>query len=117
MKRGLIFIIVVLVICSLYTKRQSISPSSATVVVGQSEQYTATCTYSSGPSQNCTAAAGWSTSNAAVATVVAGLANALTAGSATLTASLGGFTPTTTITTTAPLTLINGATFKNGTVQ
>jgi len=72
----------------------AVSPTSATVPVGGSQQYTATGTLSDGSTSNLTTSATWSSSNGGVATVSAGLARVAGAGSATISASSGGKTGT-----------------------
>ena len=76
----------------------AVSPASQSLSVGQTVQLTATGTTGHGsnhPSttQNVTATATWTSSNAAVASVNStGLATALTAGTTTITATMNGFT-------------------------
>ena len=78
----------------------AVTPTSQSLSVGQTVQLTATGTTGHGsnhPSttQNVTATATWTSSNAAVASVNStGLATALTAGTTTITATMNGFTGT-----------------------
>ena len=77
-----------------------ISPTSQSLAVGQTVQFTATGTVSHGnhppTTTNETDQATWSTSSPSVATVSAtGLATAVGAGTATITASLAGTAPAT----------------------
>jgi uncharacterized protein YjdB len=75
----------------------AVTPASQSVAVGQTAQFTATGTYSHGthPSttQNVTAESTWTSSAPAVATVdTSGLATAVSGGTATITASIPGYT-------------------------
>ncbi len=73
----------------------SVSPASANVQIGATQQFQATGTYSDGSTGNVTTSASWTSSVPSVATVDAsGLATAVASGSATITASLGGFSAT-----------------------
>lgn len=65
----------------------SVSPSAATVFVGGSASLTATANFSDGTSIDVTAAATWSTSDGAVATVGGGIVKGVGAGTATITAT------------------------------
>ena len=77
----------------------AVSPANPTVNAGATQQFTATATYSDGSTQNVTATATWTSSAAAVATINAtGLATAVAQGSATISASLGGSSGSTTLT-------------------
>lgn len=82
----------------------TVTPASASVVVGGTQQLTATANYSDSSTIDVTSTATWTSSNTAVATVSAsGLVTAVAAGSATITAASGGFSGTSAITvTTAP---------------
>lgn len=66
----------------------SIAVTGPTLTAGASGQFKATATMSDGSTQDVTAAASWTTSNSAVATVsTSGLVTALTDGSTTITAT------------------------------
>ena len=69
----------------------SVSPSSPSINVGSTLQFSATGTYSDGSTQNLTAAATWVSTNTSVATVGAGsgLATGMGAGSSSITATVG----------------------------
>ncbi len=92
----------------------SVSPSSQSVGVGQSVQFTATGTYGHGanhPSttQNITNSVTWTSSVPAVATITAaGVATGVSAGTTTITASMNGYTGV--ISATATLTVTGGTT-------
>jgi len=89
----------------------SISPSSATVFTGSSQQFAATGTYSDGSTQTLTATVTWSASPSTIATIgnsagSQGLAQALATGSATVTATSGTFVATAELTVQPLLTSI-----------
>ena len=66
----------------------AISPVSATIAVGASQQYLATGTFSDGSTQNVTALAAWSSATTTVATInTAGLVVSISQGSTTVSAS------------------------------
>jgi uncharacterized protein YjdB len=68
----------------------TITPSTASIAVGASQQFTATGTYSDGSTQDLTTALSWSSSSAAVATVVPeGLATGQGAGTTTISVTVG----------------------------
>ncbi len=88
----------------------AVSPSSKSLILSQTQQLTATGTYSDNGTKDLTGSVDWTTSNAAVATVSAGgkvtaassLANP--PGTATITATSGTITGSSTITVnTGPL--------------
>jgi uncharacterized protein YjdB len=79
----------------------SITPNSANIKVGATQQFTATATYSDGSTQNVTATAVWTDDKAAVATVgAAGLATSVAPGSTNVTASFSGISGTATLNVT-----------------
>jgi uncharacterized protein YjdB len=66
----------------------AVTPATVTLIAGQTQQLTATATYSDGSTANVTSSTTWSSSNASVATVaLSGLLTATTAGQATITAT------------------------------
>jgi 6-phosphogluconolactonase (cycloisomerase 2 family) len=68
----------------------SVTPASAFIIAGQTQQYTATGTYSDGSTQPLSTAVAWTSSPTAVATIVAnGLATGVAQGTATISASDG----------------------------
>jgi len=82
----------------------AVTPVGAHVVAGNNQQYTATGTYSDGSTQNLTGSVTWQSSNAKVATITtAGLATGLTAGSATIQATLGTISGSTPLTVMPPV--------------
>jgi uncharacterized protein YjdB len=77
----------------------AVTPATATLIIGQTQQLTATATLSDNTTSNVTNSVTWSSSNPAVATVTnTGLATAISTGTATITASAGTVTGTSTIT-------------------
>ncbi len=83
----------------------SISAPNSSLVIGNSEQFTATGTYSDGSTADLTGQVAWNSSNAQAATIdAAGLATAVARGTSDITAALGGITSNTfvlTVTNTA----------------
>ena len=82
----------------------SIQPSNPYVGVESTIQFTATGTFSDGSTNNLTNSVTWSSSNAAVVSILnGGVAEGLATGSATITASISGTSATTSVTVpTAP---------------
>ena len=72
----------------------AVAPSNPSVSQSQTQQFTATGTYSDGSTKNITTTVTWASSNAAVATIGAntGLATGISAGTSQITASLGSIT-------------------------
>ena len=84
----------------------AVTPGNVTVLVGATQQFTATGTYSDGSTQNISGQVTWTSSSAAVATISAGgLATAASAGSTTIGAALTGVTGSTALTVQVPPTL------------
>jgi hypothetical protein len=79
----------------------AITPNPITIAAGQSQQLTATGTYSDGSTQDVTTAAQWASDTPSVATIglSTGLATGVSAGSATISATIGS------VTGTAPLSV------------
>jgi subtilisin-like proprotein convertase family protein len=76
-----------------------VTPSTASVTVGQTAQFNATGKYSDGSVSNLTATASWLSSATSIASVTGtGLATGLTAGNATITASWSGISSSATLT-------------------
>jgi uncharacterized protein YjdB len=79
-----------------------ISPSPASISLGQTQQFTATGHYSDGSTKNITDSVTWASSNTGVATISgSGLATSHSAGSATITAVLGTVSGSATLIVTA----------------
>jgi uncharacterized protein YjdB len=79
----------------------AITPGAATIAAGGNAQLTATATLSDGSVADATHSAVWSTSDAGKATVAAGLVSGASAGSATITATLGNLSATAAISVSA----------------
>jgi 6-phosphogluconolactonase (cycloisomerase 2 family) len=104
----------------------AVTAVSASIVVGGTDQFTATGTYSDGTTKNITTTVTWSSGATATATVVStsGLATGVAAGSTTIIATLGTVTGNAALTVTAPVvTLVSititpaAPTLFNGTTQ
>lgn len=82
----------------------SVTPGTATVLVGASQQYQATASYADGTSRNVTALSTWTSASPSIARVTpaGGLATGLTAGSAAITAAFGSRTGAATLVVNAP---------------
>ncbi len=78
-----------------------VTPTSATVAVGGSRQYTATGSYSDGSTENITSSATWSSSDPGVATVSSGLATGVSEGTTSITATLDGLSDAASLTVTS----------------
>ena len=80
----------------------AVTPATASIAAGATQQFTATATYNDGSSGNVTTSVTWTSSSAAVATIAtSGVATAVAAGSSTVTASLSGISGAATLTVTA----------------
>jgi trimeric autotransporter adhesin len=85
----------------------SVAPGDVTLPLAVSEQYTASAIYSDGSVQDLVSGVTWSSSSATVASVDSnGLATTLSAGTATITATVGSFTDSSTI-TVVPASLVS----------
>ncbi|NMM07368.1 MAG: hypothetical protein HHJ18_14255 [Polaromonas sp.] len=85
-----------------------IAPATITKAVGLTQQYTATGTFTTGPTQDITASVVWASSSPTTATINAsGLATTKAVGSATIKASLGD------ISSPAATLTVNGATLRS----
>ena len=63
----------------------TVTPANASIAVGDTQQYTATGHYSSGPDQNITGSVTWASTIPAAASIdLSGLATAVAAGSTTI---------------------------------
>jgi uncharacterized protein YjdB len=84
----------------------SVTPGSASIPAGETQQFTATGTYSDGSTQNLTSTVTWSSSVPGVATIAsAGLATGTGVGSATLSATSGSVTASATLSVGQPVLL------------
>ncbi len=83
-------------------KGVAVTPGDPSITVGATQQLTATASYSDGTTADVTSTAAWSSSAATVASVNSiGMVTADAAGSATISASLGGVTGTDPLSVTA----------------
>ena len=81
----------------------AVTPATASLKTGATQQFTATATYSDSSTANVTSTATWTSSSPSTATVSsAGAATAVAAGSTAITASLSGITGTANLTVVAP---------------
>ncbi len=80
----------------------AVTPANASIAAGQQQQFTATGTYTDGSHQNLTGTAAWTSSAPSVATVSAGLATGVAAGSTAIQAISGSISGSTGLTVTAP---------------
>src|SRR5215468_1199694 len=89
----------------------AVTPSSPSLTVGATQQFTATGTYSDGSTQNLTSQVTWGSSNTTTATInSSALATAMAAGSTTISATLGAVSGSTGLTVTpGPLTITTAA--------
>jgi hypothetical protein len=90
----------------------AVTPANPTIVVGSTQAFTATGTYSDGTTQNLTATATWSSSNTLVATIAStGVATGVAAGTTTIGAASGAITGSTTLTisSAAAITYVQSA--------
>ena len=80
----------------------AVTPATASIAAGATQQFVATATYSDGSTAVVTSTAAWSSSSTATATIsVAGLATGVAAGSTTITAAVNGVSGTAALTVTA----------------
>lgn len=80
----------------------TVSPGTASIAVGATEQFTATATYSNGSTANVTSSATWTSSSTAAATISpAGVATGMAGGSSTVTATMSGVSGTGALAVTA----------------
>src|SRR3989442_11496900 len=80
----------------------SVTPVGLTLGIGINQQYTATATYSDGSSQDLVSGVTWNSSTTSVATVnSSGLVTTVGAGTTTITATVGSFSDSSTLTVVA----------------
>jgi uncharacterized protein YjdB len=81
----------------------AVTPTTGSVIAAQTEQFTATGTYSDGSTQILTTTAGWTSSSTSVASIGlhTGLAKGIAAGTATITATSGKISGSASLTVTA----------------
>jgi beta-glucanase (GH16 family) len=94
------------------------APANPTNLVGATQQFTATGTYSDSSTQNVTGQATWSSSKTTVATInTNGLATAVSAGATVISAALSGVTATNTLTVQAAPLVMSTTSMPTGTVS
>jgi hypothetical protein len=80
----------------------AVTPAAPTIAVRETQQFTATATYSDGSTANVSATATWTSSSTATATINAtGLTTAVAVGSSTITATVSGVSGTAALTVVA----------------
>jgi len=84
----------------------TVTPSSASIIAGNTQQFIATALFSDGTTMDETATVTWASSNSAVATVAAGLATGVSAGTANITASVPGRTSNPAVLTVTSATVL-----------
>ena len=95
----------------------AVTPANPSIAAGNTQQFTATGTYSDGSTQNLTSTATWSSSAPGVATIAAGgLAKGVTKGTTTISATLSSITGSTTLTVTAPVLVSMAVTPANASI-
>jgi hypothetical protein len=95
----------------------AVTPANPAIMVGSTQPFTATGTYSDGTSQSLTSQATWASSRTAVATISSsGLATGVTAGVTTVSATLGSVSGNTTLTIQPPPLAITTTSLPSGTV-
>ena len=92
-----------------------VTPTNLTISMGGSQQFTATGTYSDGSTRNITSQATWTSSSSAVATIgTSGLAAGISAGTTTISVTMGGAIGATTLTVQAAPLVITTTSLPNG---
>ncbi|HYI93632.1 MAG TPA: DUF4082 domain-containing protein [Bryobacteraceae bacterium] len=95
----------------------AVTPGNPTILVGGTQQFTATGTYSDNSTQSLTNQVTWSSTSTAVATInAAGLATSASAGSTSISARLGSVTGNTSLTVQGTALAITTTTLSGGTV-
>jgi hypothetical protein len=96
----------------------AMTPTNPTILVGATQQFTATGTYSDGSTQNLSSRVTWTSSKTAVATInTNGLATAVSAGATVISAAFGGVTATNTLTVQAAPLVMTTISMPTGTVS
>ena len=96
----------------------AMTPANPTILVGATQQFTATGTYSDGSTQNLSNRVTWTSSKTAVATInTNGLATGVSAGATVISAALSGVTATNTLTVQAAPLVMTTTSMPTGTVR
>jgi hypothetical protein len=82
----------VLTVTAATLKSIAVTPASASIATGQTQQFIATGTYTDGSTANITSACSWTSSTTSVATISDGVATAVGVGTTNIMASLSGIT-------------------------
>jgi trimeric autotransporter adhesin len=85
----------------------TVNPVNPFLLIGSTQQFTATGTFSDNSTQDVTGTANWNSSNANVANVSTGLASGVTAGTSLISATLGSISGSSTLTVTTALQSIS----------
>jgi uncharacterized protein YjdB len=96
----------------------AVSPATASIAAGATQQFTAKATYSDSSIADVTATVAWTTSNAAVAKInAAGLATAQSSGSVTVTATLDSVSGSATVTVPVAVKTLTSIALSPGTIS
>ena len=96
----------------------ALTPAGQTILVGATQQFTATGTYSDGSTQSLTSQAAWSSTSTGVAGISSGgLATAVAVGSTTISATLSGVAGSTGLTVQAAPLSITTSSLPGGTLN
>jgi plastocyanin len=94
----------VLTVSAAVLQSIAVTPANPSVPKGLTEQFTATGTFSDSSTQDLTSQVTWASATSSVATITtAGLATAVSTGSSTISAALGGISGSTVLTVAAPV--------------
>jgi O-glycosyl hydrolase len=95
----------------------AVTPTNPAMMIGATQQFTATGTYSDGSTQNLSSQVTWTSSKTAVAAINAnGLATGVSAGATVISAALSGVTGTDTLTVQAAPLVVTTTSMPTGTV-
>ena len=93
----------------------AVTPANSNIVIGATQQFTATVIYSDGSTQNLTSQATWTSLNPGVATInTSGLATGVSTGTTTISATLWGVVGSTTLTVQVVPLVITTTSLPNG---
>ena len=94
----------------------AVTPANPNVPKGQTQQFTATGTYSDNSTQNLTSQVTWGSATTSVATITTtGLATAVATGTSTISATLGAISGSTVMTVTQPVSSVSTVSVSWGT--
>jgi hypothetical protein len=96
----------------------AVTPANPAIMIGATQQFTASGTYSDGSTQNLSSRVTWTSSNTAVAAINAnGLATGVPAGATVISEALSGVTATNTLTVQAAPLVMTTTSMPTGTVS